>query len=428
LGPKPRSSGDPVSDKRDSRAGPQVVEHVKPKRRGRGEGRIFRPTYRDKVTGKKRKVNTWYIRYHDAAGNEHTESTGKRDRRVAVRLLNERLHAIRHGEPAGPEIEKTTYEDLRAAIENDYAINGRKSAKRLRDSLAHLDAAFKGSRVVTITEDRISAYTASRVAKQAANATINRELAALKRMLRLGHRARKVGRIPHVQLLAERNRRKGFFEVAQFQAVLEHLPADLKPLAEVAYITGWRIASELVPLQWAAVDCTNGLIRIEDSKNGEAREFYFTPALRRVLEHQRERTQVMERHLGRIMATVFWRVKGPGVPRDGTPVGSFRKAWASACVKAGLGSEQRDDAGRLISRKALRIPHDFRRTAVRNLELAGVPRSVAMAMVGHKTESVYRRYAIVGAKSMRAAAEKLGELHRQQAEAPRTVVPMERRG
>ena len=42
-----------------------------------------------------------------------------------------------------------------------------------------------------------------------------------------------------------------------------------------------------------------------------------------------------------------------------------------------------------------RIPHDFRRTAVRNLERAAVPRSTAMAMVGHKTESIYRRYAIV---------------------------------
>jgi hypothetical protein len=40
------------------------------------------------------------------------------------------------------------------------------------------------------------------------------------------------------------------------------------------------------------------------------------------------------------------------------------------------------------------IPHDFRRTAVRALERAAVSRSAAMAMTGHLTESVYRRYAI----------------------------------
>ncbi len=54
-----------------------------------------------------------------------------------------------------------------------------------------------------------------------------------------------------------------------------------------------------------------------------------------------------------------------------------------------------------------RIPHDLRRTAVRNLERAGVPRSTAMAMVGHKTESIYHRYAIVDETSSREAAEKL---------------------
>jgi integrase len=57
-----------------------------------------------------------------------------------------------------------------------------------------------------------------------------------------------------------------------------------------------------------------------------------------------------------------------------------------------------------------RIPHDFRRTAVRNLECAGVPRSVAMKMVGHKTEAVYRRYAIVSESDLHEAARKLAAL------------------
>jgi integrase len=228
-------------------------------------------------------------------------------------------------------------------------------------------------------------------------------------------------------MLDERNRRRGFFEPDQFRAVLGHLPVDLQPIAHVAYITGWRLTSELVPLQWNAVDFTNGLLRLEDSKNGEAREFFFTPELRRVLEVQRERTDALEQATGKTFPVVFWRVKGPGVQKDGTPVKSFRKTWASACVKAGLGTDTRDDDGRVTSKKAHRIPHDFRRTAVRNLEMAGVPRSVAMAMVGHKTESIYRRYAIVDAGMMRLGAARLARLHDDQNNTPRKVLPMAKR-
>ena len=63
-----------------------------------------------------------------------------------------------------------------------------------------------------------------------------------------------------------------------------------------------------------------------------------------------------------------------------------------------------------------RIPHDFRRTAVRNLEGAGVPRSAALKMVGHKTESIYRRYAIVSESDLRDGVERIQALHDRQRE------------
>ncbi len=70
-----------------------------------------------------------------------------------------------------------------------------------------------------------------------------------------------------------------------------------------------------------------------------------------------------------------------------------------------------------------RLPHDFRRTAVRNLERAGVPRSTAMKMVGHKTESIYRRYAIVDEAMLKEGAAKLHTLHEAQAPAA-PVIPL----
>lgn len=64
--------------------------------------------------------------------------------------------------------------------------------------------------------------------------------------------------------------------------------------------------------------------------------------------------------------------------------------------------------GKLIKKVVNRIPHDFRRTAVRNLERAGVSRSDAMNMVGHKTEAIYRRYAISDEKSLKEAGAQVG--------------------
>jgi hypothetical protein len=112
---------------------------------------------------------------------------------------------------------------------------------------------------------------------------------------------------------------------------------------------------------------------------------------------------MLEKATGRIMPWLFHR--------DERPIKTFRRSWITACVKAGLGTEIRSANGKLIKKIGARIPHDFRRTAVRNLERAGVSRSDAMKMVGHRTESIYRRYAIADERSMKEAAEKLERFH-----------------
>ena len=49
--------------------------------------------------------------------------------------------------------------------------------------------------------------------------------------------------------------------------------------------------------------------------------------------------------------------------------------------------------------------HDYRRSVVRRLEHAGIPRSVAKKITGHRTEAVYRQYAVTEAADVRAALE-----------------------
>jgi integrase len=314
----------------------------------------------------------------------------------AIRLLKRRIaEAQQPGRPIGAQVEKTTLGNLTEILLNDYRANARRSIDRLEDAIIHLKEFFGPDRRATdLTADRIVAYQAYRQeqrhkGRSVANATINYELAMLRRAFRLAARARKVAFRPEFEMLHVKNARQGFFEANQYRAVVEHLPDYLKPVAAIAYASGWRTKSELLTRQWRHVDLDSGWLRLDpgEGKTSEGRMFPLSPELRSLLEDQREYVSDIERSTGQIIPWVF-------VHPDGSPIRDFRYAWAKACKAGGV-------AGRLV--------HDLRRTAVRNLERAGVPRSAAMKITGHKTETVYRRYAIVDEGMMREAAEKLAE-------------------
>jgi integrase len=243
-------------------------------------------------------------------------------------------------------------------------------------------------RCVDVT-GRIARYVEGRQEEGAANGTINRELAALKRGFTLCFRAGKVAQIPYIPMLKEAQPRQGFFTDPDIRALLAELPEDLRPLIECAYLTGWRIDDELLPLKWSHVDFSAGTLRLDTSKNGEARVYPFSvrPRLETLLRQQRELTSSLEREQGRIIPHVFHRC--------GEPIKDFRWTWDAACVKIGLPG---------------RVRHDLRRSAIRNMEHAGVPRSVAMKLVGHKTESVYTRYAVMFEDDLKRGVEKLALL------------------
>lgn len=340
----------------------------------------------------RKRGGVWWIRYY-RNGRRFEESARCDKRQVAVDLLKIREGDIAKGVPVTSAMGRYRFEDAKTDIETEYAVNGRKSIAELKRRIKlHLAPVFGGRRMSSITTADVRAFTKRRLDAKASAGEINRELAVLKRMFSLAVKGNKLMVRPHIPMLQEDNVRSGFFEREMFEAVRAQLPAPIRPIATFAYLTGWRIQSEILPLQWRHVDLKAGTVRLDPgtTKNRDGRLFPFgdhLPELRDVLKAQRHDTTAQETAGGKICPWVFHR--------SGRRVKGFRKAWANACTAAGCPTM---------------IPHDLRRTAVRNLERAGVSRSVAMQLTGHKTEAVYRRYAIVSEGDLGAGLEKLGQL------------------
>lgn len=328
----------------------------------------------------------WWIKYH-RQGRPFYETSGSSARDDAKNLLRLREGDIARGVPVTPQVNRCTIDELLADVVTDYVTNKRKSLADLKRRIdLHLVPKLGGRRAAAITTADVRRYTELRQAEEASNAQINRELSALKRAYTLATQGSKVLVRPHIPMLKERNVRTGFFEPPQYLGVRSKMPGPLQAVIGFAYLTGWRVDSEVLPLQWRQVDFAGGVVRLDagTTKNDEGRTFPLTAELRALLEAQRVYTDAAQRKLGRIIPEVFHR--------NGKAIRDFRKAWATACTAAGV---------------AGRIPHDFRRTAVRNLVRAGIPERVAMTLTGHKTRSVFERYNIVSEGDLRAAAAKL---------------------
>ena len=372
-------------------------------------GRIYRPKWKDKTTGLKVEGKVFWVQYY-RAGKCYRESSGSTKESEAKNLLKKREGEIVENRFFGLRAQKIRYEEIAEDFLNDYKVNKKKSLERAEMSLKHLKGYFEGMKAIDISTDRIRAYILERREKGAENGTINRELAALKRMFRLAFQMTppKVTSVPYIPHLAENNARQGYFEHGEYLALRKALPPYLKPVVSMAYATGMR-KEEILGLQWEQVDLMEGKItlRSEDTKNKEPRVIYLGGELLEVVHFQRTlRDQ-----------------KFPSCPwvffgETGERIKDLRGAWESACIGAGLCEVLTDDQGRPVMNKkgqvvrvANRLFHDFRRTAVRNMVRAGVPERVAMAISGHKTRSVFDRYNIVNEEDLKKASERVKKYH-----------------
>ena len=350
----------------------------------------------------------WWLKY-SRHGKSFRESSRTTEKRKAEKMLRERLTELQSGTFAGPKVEKIKVQELADDLIREYRINGRKSLDDLQTRWTlHLEPFFGYMRAADVTSQSIAHYVDSRQQQGASNATVNRELAALKRMFRIAAQSTppKVLRMPTIKAMREDNVRKGFLEDEQFHALVADAELWFRALVECGRTYGWRV-SELVGLKVEQIDLIQKVIRLEPgtTKNSDGREVFMTDTVRNLLSTCVE---------GKTPdAQVFTRP-------NGSPVRDFRVTWERACSRVGVGRtvcgecSSPMDSGRACQKCKSQhsvysglIFHDLRRTAARNLRRAGIPETVIMKIGGWRTRSVFERYAIVSRTDIADAMRKL---------------------
>jgi integrase len=341
--------------------------------RKRGSGTVYR---RGKI---------WWIQYF-VRGEIVSESSGFTEKADAENLLKQRIGDVAAGRRAGPE--RATIADLCELVVEDNRLRKLRDAQNVEYRYkAHIAPVLGALLAARFGSAQVRQYVARRRAAGASDATINRELAIVRRGFRLGAQDDPplVHRQPVIAKLEEENVRQGFLEQDQYERLLVELPRNLKALFVCGYHTGAR-KNELRRIRWEQVDFENGLIRLSASqtKTKKPRALPIYGDMRRWLDAQRETCP----------ADSTWVFHGA----HNCPVDNHLNGWTDACERAGL-------PGLLF--------HDLRRSAVRNMKRAGVQDRVAMEISGHRTRSVFDRYNIVDTADLQDAGGRLEEYARR---------------
>jgi len=266
--------------------------------------------------------STWWIGYSHR-GKEYRESSGSASETQALKLLKKRVGEMGRGRLIGPVEEKVTFEELAEGLVCDYRVNARRSISAIQFPLRHLRHSFGLDKALDITTDRVKTHISRRQGEGARNATINRELAALKRMFSLAIQAGKLSARSYFPTLEENNARQGFLDHGEFLALREYLPGYLHDPVTFLYYSGWRVG-EMKAFEWRDVDLAGKVVRLrpEISKNKDGRLLPLSGELLEIIVKANEQRR-------------------PDVPfvfqSNGEPIGSFRKAWKTACCSSGLG-------------------------------------------------------------------------------------------
>jgi integrase len=330
-----------------------------------------------------RRGEIWWVKIH-VDGRPVYESSKSTRYTDAVKLRDRLISKKVRGEVTGGSPDKVLLgELLDDVLKSDIAESTRKLWKlSIEKSIRPF---FGDTRAARLTTSLLEEYRAKRLKDGVKDATANRELTILRRALNLGRKRTpaKVLVVPYFPMVQETTVRAGFLADDVYTKLRDALPLELRPLFVVAYNTGIR-KGELLAVKWDRVDFEAATISL-NAADTKARTARTVPILDGDMRTLLEQAKALRDEHYPDSAWVF--------NRNGKHILNIRKAWDIAVKEAGV--------------PGLTF-HDLRRTAVRNMRRAGVPQVIRMAISGHKTDSMERRYNIVDGEDI-AVAKKFME-------------------
>lgn len=354
-----------------------------------GVGFIFKPKYKDRH-GVLQESSNWTIRLADGT----QRSTYLEDQQAAYAELVKLA-----GQQAAGTLIKTrgTIAELLDLALEDAKAKGNRSLADKKGKLEILRAAFGSTRIADFrrhhAEEWLKRARLPRPGQknvstdQLSDASKNRYMGELKRAFRLGTEMDPplCGRIPKLPRFEEDNVRQGMLDKADYKRMRDAFIADHARLFFViAYHVGMR-SGEILRLRWDQVDLDKKLIRLE-IKQTKGKAARVAPIYGEMIGYLDLAKQSRSAGCDRV------------IQFEGKPVHSIKRSWATACRVANIGL----------------IPHDMRRTAVTNMIAAGIPAEEVMQIVGHKTNSMLRRYMISNEGMAIRAGQKLEAWAQQQ--------------
>jgi integrase len=370
----------------------------------KGEGWIgYRYSKND--AGDKVRSKFLYLSFYNA-GQQKFVNTKTNDPEEAYKQLLEARKQVKDGERLPSEVSKLRYEDLIKLLMDYYREKHPASiyTRQTDDGGAEdsfsgkddLDKFFRRMPITQITATKIKEFIAHQKRQGYAGPTIRRQLNRLRSAFSLAKKDDLLSdnNIPSFNLPEDSKARKGFLDFEDFQKLCDAVPEHIRPTMTFLYFTGCRSgAAKKITWEMVSKDCEEIEIAGEITKNGEPLIVPLAGPLESVGDMLRYMRRVQFRQANELVFCFR----------------NFRKIWDEACHKLGLGVFNKTTG----HYKGL-SPHDFRRSAARNLIKAGVDRRTAMMITGHKTEEIFERYNIKNTQDVKDALIKVGQFKNAQ--------------